>query len=264
MAKTQKELAFLRDLYVASEWTARFSEIIDKHLKLADDGNLLYLNAGTGDHVFAIRERLGDQVAVFATSQDEDILAIARDKGAAIGSDVDFSMIRFEDESFDAVIADASMVPSADVRELIDDAARVARVGGNVAVLLVSAGTFGEIFSLLWEVLFNEGLGEHGQAAERLIADQPTISRVEQYAEGAGLVNLKTETAVEVFEYENGGEFVNSSLVEDFLLPTWLETMSDEERAVVKVKLAELIDAEDADLTFRFTVKATLLTGDKA
>ncbi|MGI8812853.1 MAG: class I SAM-dependent methyltransferase [Pyrinomonadaceae bacterium] len=264
MTKTQKELAFLRDLYVGGEWTNRFTDLLDKNLKLSSDENLLYLNAGTGDHAFAVREKLGEDVAVFATCQDEDVLTIARDKAAAIGSDVDFSMIRFEDEAFDAVIADASLVPPLEIRDFLDDGVRVARKGGTVAIVLVTAGSFGEIFSLLWEVLFNEDLGHHGAAAERLIADQPTVSLLEDIAEAAGLENVKSKTAIEIFEFENGAEFGKSSLVQDFLLPTWLETLSEIEKEQVKEKLAQLIDAEDGPLTFRFSVKATLLTGEKA
>jgi hypothetical protein len=47
------------------------------------------------------------------------------------------------------------------------------------------------------------------------------------------------------------------------LLPGWLKTLSDEENERVSARLSELIDAEDGDLTFRFSVKATLVTGEK-
>src|SRR5205085_10463744 len=107
-AKTQKELAFIRDLYIGADWTRRFTDLIEKHFDFTDDENLLYINAGTGEHAFALRERLDDKVDIFATCEDEDLLKIARDKAAVIRSDVDFSMIRFDDDSFDAVIADAS------------------------------------------------------------------------------------------------------------------------------------------------------------
>ena len=129
---------------------------------------------------------------------------------------------------------------------------------------MVSAGSFGEIFSLLWEVLFTEDLGEHGHAAELMITELPTLSCVEELAAKAGLVNVETHTASEVFEYENGKEFVESPLVADFLLPVWLATLSDNENERVSKQLAQLIDAEDGTLTFRFSVKATLLKGEKA
>lgn len=263
MTKTQKELAFLRDLYISEDWTRRFTDLADKHLKIKDAENLLYINAGTGEHCFSLRERAGEQTAFFATCENEDILSIARDKAIAVKADVDFSMLRFEDDAFDSVIADASFVPPADLSELVEDAARVARPGGNVAVMIPSAGSYGEIFSLLWEVLFNEDLGNHGAAAEKMISEVPTTAQIEQIASDAGLLNIQTESANEVFEYDNGVAFIASPLVSDFLMPKWLKTLSENEKEQVSEKLAQLIDAEDGTLTFRFSVKTTLLTGEK-
>jgi len=263
MAKTQKELAFLRDLYVQDDWTRRFTELVDKHIDLSDSDNLLYINAGTGGHALVLDERSGEKIDIFASCEDEDLLTIARDKSAAVSSGVDFSTIRFEDDAFDAVLSDASFVRPENLEAAIDDAVRVARTGGDVAVFMPGIGSFGEVFSLLWEVLFNEDLGEHGAYAERLVTDLPSISALEAMAERAGLVNVQTDTATELFEFDNGADFVASPLVADFLLPAWLAPLDEDEKERVTESLAQLIDAEDADLTFRFTLKATLLTGEK-
>lgn len=253
----------MRDLYIQDEWTKRFTDLVDKHMDLTDSENMLYINAGTGGHAMAIFERFGEKTDVFASCQNEDILKIARDKAAAVSSGVDFSTMRFEDDAFDAVLADASFVRASDVEHFIEDATRVSRTGGDVAVFLPTASSYGEVFSLLWEVLFNEDLAEHGAAVERLIAELPTVSNVEAMATRAGLVNVNTQTANEVFEYENGAEFVASPLVEDFLMPIWLESLDEEEKERAVKQLAQLIDAEDGSLSFRFSVKATLLTGEK-
>ena len=264
MAKTDKELAFLRDLYINDEWTRRFTDLVDKHLTLSkDDQNFLYVNAGTGTHCFALRERMGKDTAVFATCENEHILNIARDKAIAVKSDVDFSTISFEDSSFDTVLTDASFVRPSLLPEIFGESERVARSGGDVAVFLPAAGSFGEIFSLLWEVLFNEDLGEHGAAAEEMVRQLPTVWRVEEIAAAEGLVNIKTHTANEVFEFENGTEFVSSPLVADFLLPAWLESLEEDDKVRVTEKLAQLIDAEDGTMSFRFSVKAVLVTGEK-
>lgn len=264
MAKTQKELAFLREICLAEDWTKRFTDLIDKHFEFSDDENLLYINAGTGNHVFALREKIDENTAIFATCEDEETLAIARDKAVAVRSDVDFSTMRFEDDSFDSVIADASFVWPKDFRDFIDDTVRLAKVGGQIGILTISAGSFGEIFSLLWEVLFNEDLGQHGAEAEQMIADIPTVTLIKEMAAAVGLVNIKTHTANEVFEFDNGQAFVESPLVANFLLPVWFESLSDEENERVTKKLAELIDSEDGTLSFRFSVKALLVTGEKA
>jgi hypothetical protein len=263
MAKTEKELAFLRDLYINDEWTRRFTELVDKHLKFSNEENFLYLNASTGNHCFEIREKLNKKTAVFATCENEEILHIARDKALAVKSDVDFSTIRFEDDSFDYVLTDASFVRPGELAELVGESERVAKSGGKVAVVFPAAGSFGEIFSLLWEVLFNEDLGQHGAVTEQMIIDLPTVSRSEEIAEAAGLVKIETHTSKEVFEYDNGDAFIASPLVADFLLPAWLESLDEKETERVTEKLAQLIDVEEGNLSFRFSVKVTLLIGEK-
>jgi ubiquinone/menaquinone biosynthesis C-methylase UbiE len=264
MTKTQKELAFLRDLYIQEEWTRRFTDLVDKHMDLTDSENMLYINAGTGGHALAIQERFGEKTNVFATCEDEDMLIIARDKAAAIMSEVDFSTLRFEDDAFDAVLADGSFVRSADVDEFIANTVRVARIGGDIAIFLPSAGSFGEIFSLLWEVLITEDLPDYGAEIEKLIAGLPTVSYVEELAKREGIVNINTQMATEIFEYENGEEFITSPLVVDFLMPIWLESLEENEKERVTKKLAQLIDADEGALPFNFTLKATLLTGEKS
>ena len=264
MAKTQKELAFLRDLYIQDEWTRRFTDLVDKHMDLRDSEKMLYINAGTGGHALAIYERYGEKTAIFASCENEDVLIIAQDKAAAVRSDVDFSCLRFEDDAFDAVLADASFVRPAEIESFIENTIRVARTGGDIAIFLPSAGSYGEVFSLMWEVLFSEDLAEHGAAVEKMVAELPTVSHIDELAEQAGLVNINTQVATELFEYENGTAFIESPLVVDFLMPVWLETLDENEKERVTKKLAQLIDAEDGTLSFSFSLKATLLTGEKA
>ncbi|MEO6334184.1 MAG: class I SAM-dependent methyltransferase [Pyrinomonadaceae bacterium] len=264
MIKTERELAFLRDLVFNESWTKRFTDLLDKRAAPKNAKNLLYLNAGTGDHCIAIREKTFEKTAIFANCENDELLKIATAKGLAIKSEVDFSMIEFEEDSFDAVIADGSFTAPGQIEKLIRKAARAARSGGSVTTVLPSAGSFGEIFSLLWEVLFNEDLGEHGAAVEAMVAEIPTLSRIEEIAGDAGLVNIKTESATELFEYENGKDFVASPLIADFLMSRWVEYLTEKEKERVTEKLAQLIDSEDGSLSFRFSVKATLLIGEKS
>ena len=46
--KSDKELAFLQDLFIAPDWGERFAELIDEHVELPKEGKALYLAAGTG------------------------------------------------------------------------------------------------------------------------------------------------------------------------------------------------------------------------
>jgi ubiquinone/menaquinone biosynthesis C-methylase UbiE len=263
MAKGEKELAFLRDLAVEGEWTQRFADIVDKYLDLSDAENMLYINAGTGGHALSIYDRFGESTSIFASCEDDELLRIAQDKAVALKADVDFSTLNFDDEAFDAVLADGSLVQPRQVQEFVEGVVRVARTDGDVALFLPTAGSFGEVISLLWEVFFNEDVGEHGVAAEKMITDLPTVSRLEEIATQAGLVNVNSETTNEIFEYENGADFVSAPLIADFLMPLWFESLNEDERDMVPEKLSQLIDAEDGEMRFRFSVKATLLTGEK-
>lgn len=263
MPKTERELAFVRDFDIIETWTKRFTDLLDKHVALKKAEKILYINAGTGDHCIAVREKVNEKTEMFATCENDELLKIARDKGAAVRANIDFSEGDLDDDSFDVVVADASFTPADSIEELITDAVRVARPGGEVAIVLPSAGSFGEVFSLLWEVFSSEELGDDTNAAETLIAQIPSISRIEEIASNAGLTDVKTESTKEVFEYENGAEFVGSPLVADFLLPVWFETLDEDQAERATQKLSQLVDEEDGDLAFRFSVKATLLTGKK-
>ena len=44
--KSEKELAFAQDLFIAPDWGERFAELIDEHVKLPKKGRAFYLNAG--------------------------------------------------------------------------------------------------------------------------------------------------------------------------------------------------------------------------
>lgn len=263
MAKTLKELAFLRDLYVDSEWTQVFTDFADKHLGFKKDQRFLYYNAGTGNHVLALRKKMGKKASVAAFCEDREVMKIANAKAKAIQSDIEFSDGDFDDESFEAVMADASFVRPESLRESISEIAGFAAPGAAVAFFTPSAGSFGEIFSLLWEVFFNEEIGDGGAAVERLITEIPTVSDIEAIAEDAGITELTSHTQVETFDYKDAKQFIEAPLIADFLMPVWLRSLSAKDQKKALSRLVKLIEAEDGELTFRFTVKATLVIGEK-
>ena len=103
-----------------------------------------------------------------------------------------------------------------DLASFIENTVRVARTGGDVAVFMPSVGSFGEVFSMLWEALFTEELTEHAAGVEKLVAELPTSSHLEKLASDAGMVNINTQTTVEVFDFEDGAAFTASPLVSGF------------------------------------------------
>lgn len=262
MAKSAKELAFLRDLYVDPDWTLRFAELTDKHFKFEDDKSVLYMNAGAGNHILEIANRAGRKARIAAVCEDEYLLAIAREKATVTRSTVEFSDEPFEDEDFDSVIADASLTRPDRLGEIVADAARCAEVGGTVAVFTVAAGSFGEVFSILWEAMI-DGSESDRALAEKLITELPTVSGIEDTFAAAGLEDVETRISNEMFDFENGQAFIDSPLVADFLMREWFAELGEKEIERVRGRLAQLIDEEDGSLSFRFSVKAVLAFGTK-
>lgn len=265
MSKTQKELAFLKDLYISGEWTERFTNLVDKHLKFPKDGKFLYYNAGTGSHLLAVREKLEKDVDLTAVSENAETQKIAEAKADAMKVKINFAKFnQLKSEDFDYVLADLSFVPAEDLSEILDELVFLTKKGGSVAFFVPTAGSFGEIYSYLWETFLNVDLLEKGGEIERLINRLPTVSKVEDLAKDAGLKKLETETSREVFEYDKSKDFIDSALGTDFLIPVWLDFLNAKEIKKTLAQLEKVVDADLEGLTFRFSVKATLIEGEKS
>jgi ubiquinone/menaquinone biosynthesis C-methylase UbiE len=272
MSKTDKELAFLHDLYVASDWGERFAEMIDEHVELPKKARALYVAAGTGGHALKIAERAGEGATLVGVDESKERLKLARAKAVAakLQAQAEFRQTQiesldFEDEQFDLVIGDASMVAPERLPEMLAEMSRVAAPGATVAVNLATASSYGEFYSIYWEALLSAGLEDEAMIVEELITKLPTVSDVEQLAAREGLDDVRSWTNVEEFGYKTGDEFLSAPLVRDFLMRAWLEPLEDESaHAGVLDAVARLIDEERNDGDFTLSIKATLVVGRKA
>lgn len=267
--KSDKELAFLQDLYVATDWGERFAELVDEHVELPKKGRALYIASGTGGHAMALQERTGADVTLVCMDESEECLELARAKAAAMNAQAEFRQsqleaLNFEDDQFDLVVGDASLVAPERLPEMLAEMVRVAAPGGGVALSLPTSSSFGEFFSIYWEALSRAGLEEYGSEVEALITRLPKVSEVEDLARREGLDGVTSWTRIEEFDYESGEGFLNSPLITDFLLKDWLESLPGEEaRERVAQEIARIIDEERKDMFFAISVKATLVSGRK-
>ena len=266
--KTDKEIAFLHDLFVATDWGERFAELIDENVNVPDKGRILYLGSGTGSHVLALVERAGPKLSFVCVEEHEEYLEIARSKATAENVPIEFLLasldqLRFAEDEFDAVIGDGSLVSPQRIGSMLKEMVRVARPGATVAFVLTTASSFGEFFSIYWEVLRNCGL-EHEANVENLISELQSVSEIEDAAENAGLEGVTSVSRIEEFHYDTGEQFVNSPLVADFLMKRWIESLPESCRAQVVAEIPRLVDEDRQQADFMFSVKATLVSGRKA
>ena len=267
--KTDKELAFLQDLFIAPDWGERFAELIDEHVKLPDEGKALYAAAGTGGHAMALVERAGKKLEMLCLDENAECIELAQAKATATNEDIHFSHGRLDslplpDNHFDLVVGNASLISTPRVRKMFSEMVRVAGPGATIALALPTASSFGEFFSIYWEALHNTGLTDHEVAVEHLITELPTVTEVEQMADDEGLRDVATWTRIEEFEYESGEQFLNSPLVAEFLMPAWLALVPEGMRADLSGEISRLINEERHEAEFALSVKATLVVGQKA
>lgn len=268
--KSDKELAYLRDLYVATDWGERFALLMDEHVKLPKKGRVLYVASGTGDHALSLLQRAGKDVTLVGTDESAENLELARAKAAALKASAEFHVAQlealdFEDDAFELVICDASLVTTERLPEVFAELVRVVVPGGTLAFCAVTASSFGEFFSIYWEALANADLIGHTPAIEALLTEYPSISDLEERARNEGLDEVQSWTSREEFIYESGAAFLSAPLINDFLLPGWLNFLPDTTaRRKVSEEIARIIDDERHETDFVLSTKATLLTGRKA
>ena len=268
--KTNKELAFLHELFVATDWGERFAELIDKHVKLPKEGRALYVASGTGGHVIALQERANKNLTFLGVDESKENLVLAREKAkTALKEEFEFRVetidrLRFADNQFNLVIGDGSLIHSERIPEMILELVRVAAPKAVVALVLPSFSSFGEFFSIYWEALHNLGLMDHEPDVETLITVLPSASHLEELAEQAGLENVATTTQIEEFDYESADAFLAAPLVADFLMPIWLEILPPDSHQPVIDEIGRIVNQETQGVAFVLTLKATLLTGEKS
>jgi SAM-dependent methyltransferase len=266
--KSPKELAFLHDLYIATDWGERFATLVDEHVEPPKDGRALYVNAGAGGHALAVQARAGEKLRLLCVDENDECLELARAKAVVLRQETEFqredpAALSLNDDQFDLVLGDASLTPSTDLKRVLAEMVRVAKPGAKIAWWLPTASSFGEFFSIYWEALVRAGLEERGGEVERLILELPIVSDTQDWAHQAGLESVISSTAIEEFDYESGEQFLASPLITDFLLPKWLRPLPENERDRVVSELAQIIDEEKRGGEFSLTLKATLVVGKK-
>jgi demethylmenaquinone methyltransferase / 2-methoxy-6-polyprenyl-1,4-benzoquinol methylase len=111
-----------------------------------DGGHVLDVATGTGDLALELASRVGSSGEVVGSDFSERMLELAREKAALRGLPVRFETgnalaLPYDDASFDAVTVGFGARNFSDLRRGLGEMVRVARPGGRVVVLEITAAT---------------------------------------------------------------------------------------------------------------------------
>lgn len=266
--KSEKELAFLHDLFVAPDWGERFAELIDEHLQLPSEGKAAYIGAGTGAHSLALQERAGRNLTLVGIDENPEAVELARAKARATLEESEFRVGKIDhlglpDNEFDLVVGNASLVVRQRVPKMFSEIVRIAAPGAVIALTLPTASSFGEFFSIYWEALHNLGMVDLESQVMDLIRELPSITAIEEMAEEESLEEVNSWTSSKEFSYDSGEQFLGTPLVADFLMQDWLAAVPEESRGRLSQEISRLINEERHGTEFLLSVKATLVVGRK-
>ena len=266
----EKELAYRYDLFITPDWRDRFDTLINEHIQLPSEGRILDVNCGTGAHSIELAVKMKGKGEVIGVDPSAERIAIARAKAMAKRiDDVIFeqsspTILVFDSFEFDAVIGDASMLPTDQIEDLLDEMVRVAQPDARLVLKLATRGSFDEFFSIYWEALLDAGLADEvWNELEDLIKERYTIAEAESRAAHAGLRGIRSFTSKEEFSFESGETFVELPVIKDTFLTNWLRIVPDERHEEIRERLTSIIDRENHDAPFIVSIKATLITGVK-
>ena len=269
MGERERELAYRFDLFIAPDWSERFDELVTRHVKTPDKGRILEINCGTGSRAITLAAGLKEG-EVIGVDECAERIALARAKAQTAKADRcsfaegDAGNLTFADDSFDAVIADASLEPPSRLMPIAAEAARVAREGAPVAVKITLRGSFDEFYSIYWEALHEVGVVEEVWGAlEALITARPTLDEALEAMREASISGIEPHQQKEEFRFDTGSEFLASPLVADLFLDEWLSILPPGRLAEVREAIERVIDRERAGYYFDVSAKALVASGRK-
>ncbi len=268
--KDAKELAYLYDLYFVPGWRELFDQFVDEEVKLPGEGKFLDAGCGTGGYALELAARLGDNGQVVGVDDDAERIALAQAK-AEIKRVENLRFIQgalenlgVEDDDYDFVIADLSLLSAVELPERLNDILlelrRVARHGATVVLKLTTRGSFDEFYSIYWEALYETDLLEYTPQLEDLIRERMAVEQLEAAAHEAGFTHIGSLTRKNHFEYASAEEFLSAPLIENAFLGHWLGILASEsEEQEVRAALTRIIDRECEEGDFDVSAKTTLL-----
>jgi ubiquinone/menaquinone biosynthesis C-methylase UbiE len=267
----EDKLAKLYDAEILPIWGRRFGRMLLRDLTLPPKAMVLDVGCGTGYPSLEILRRMDDQGRIIAIDSSSPLLDEARTKAGKLSgrriffrSETALPKLPFADEVYDLVVSNAGLAEFDDPELAIRDFHRVAKEGGRVAVSLPLAGTFGEFFDILREVLIKQDRPDAIDRLDAHLVRYAPLEQAEAWFEDAGLSEVRSEHEVFTLLFKSSREFFFAPIIEYGPLAGW-KLIAGKGQVMQDVfwHCKQAIDAYFAGSSFAVTVVAGCVTGRK-
>lgn len=237
-----RERAYVYDLHITPLWREVFDRLYCKHAKLPTFGSVLEINCGTGGLALEIAASLGERGKVLALEADDALIELARTKASITNlKNVTFGHVSLLDgiaELYDLIIVDLSLSEATDVAAVT----KLLRSGGTLVVKYLGRGSFDEVYSVLWEALFEQGVAaEYQSKLEQLIHRYRSCEQMAEYLRSLGLKSVRNYRHKEEFTFSDAKEFLDSPLMQQFM-DDWMAVVKPGLRQRLSKNLRSVID----------------------
>jgi ubiquinone/menaquinone biosynthesis C-methylase UbiE len=251
-------------------WSARFGELLFKHLPLRRSARVLDLACGTGFPLFELAHRLGRSCELVGVDVWKEALERARRKLKVYGLsnvqlvEADGAALPFPDSSFDLIVSNLGVNNFANPQAALAECFRVLKAGGTLALTTNLQGHMHEFYKVFREVLtelHKTGYLARLQAQE---AHRGTKASVSQLLQEAGFTIAKTGEDSFQMRYLDGSAFFNHWLTKLGFLEGWRGVLAPaDEEAVFGLLEARLNGLAEARGELRMTIPMLYLEGQK-
>jgi SAM-dependent methyltransferase len=187
------------------ETTAPVREWMIQALGPQPGETLLELAAGAGEVGFAAAARIGETGRLITTDVSPAMLDVARRRGAELGLDnvdyavMDAEQIELEDESVDGILCRFAYMLMPDPQTALDEARRVLRRGGRLALAVWGPAERNPFFSLVGMALVQHGHFPPPDPTEPGIFALADPSRLRALLDTAGFAKARLEEVPVIF-----------------------------------------------------------------
>lgn len=274
-AYLRRELDFTSPELVATYdevflWSARFGELLFKHLELRRNLRVLDLGCGTGFPLFELAHMLGRSCEIVGVDVWKEALERARLKLKVYDLpnvrvvEADGAALPFPDASFDLVVSNLGINNFADPQATLAECFRVTKAEGKIALTTNLQGHMQEFYTVFREVLTELHKTEYLGRLQVQEAHRGTKESTRQLLQEAGFTLTKTAEESLQMRYLDGSAFFNHWLTKLGFVDGWRGVLEPEDEEVVFERLEKRLNDQAAiDGELRMTIPMLYLEGQK-